>query len=57
MKLKRMFLVLVMKRILVDVPFTVPFNSITYEEFPVLPITDPDNWVDLENVIEDHFFV
>ena len=35
-----------------DVPFTVPFNSITFEEFPVIPTTDPDNWgsVDLENV-------
>lgn len=40
-----------------DVPFTVPFNSITYEECLVSPTTDIDNWVELEDVVEDHFIV
>ena len=38
-----------------NVPFTAPFNSITFEEFTVIPIKDPDNF--LENVTEDYFIV
>ena len=40
-----------------DVPFTVPFNSITNEECFLSPARDLDFCVDLEDVVEDYFIV
>ena len=40
-----------------DVSFTVQFNSITNEECLLSPTKDLDDWVELEDVVENHFIV